>query len=43
MMHSDADTAAESILDLWSLGSAQERTVRRDNEAVLRLLASQAR
>ena len=32
-MQSDAETAAESILDLWSLGNAQERTARRDNDA----------
>ena len=32
VMQSDADTAAESILDLWSLGNVQERTARRDSE-----------
>ena len=42
-MQSDADNAAESVLDLWSLGNAQERTARRDNDAKLRALADQQR
>ncbi len=41
-MQSDADTAAESILDLWSLGNVQERTARRDSD-VRRSLETQHR
>ena len=42
-MQHDADSAAESILDLWNLSNAQERTARRDNEARLRTLTGQQR
>jgi hypothetical protein len=42
-MQQDANSAAESILDLWNLSNAQERTARRDNAARLRTLTGQQR